>query len=189
VRQGGSIHLSQQLKYRREKHLYDPLRNAIDKNWGPDWQVDDLIVVVAASSGSSRMGRWSRPDLCAVSFKNYKFLGRKQIDLWTFEVKPIGEMRVDHVLEAVAYSRFSHRTYIMFHIENDSTIRDKNYIQCMTEADRHGIGFVTFKDPNRYNDWTWHREALHKEPNPGHLNDFMEGLPKTMQDQVLDWLR
>ena len=184
---GGSVHLSQQIKYRKETDLYEPLRNSMQNNWDEGWNADQLTVEVTARGGSRRMGRYSRPDLCAVSLRTYKFLSQKHIDLWTFEVKPLRDMRVDHVMEAVAHSRFAHKTYIMFHIENDSVFRENSFARCLAEAERHGIGFVTFKNPNKYSEWNWHREAERKNPNPEHLNEFIGELPASIQDQVLKW--
>lgn len=188
---GGSVHLASKIKYTTEKQLYQPLKNSLEKsNRDQNWDTDDFLIEITANLGKKTLGRWSQPDLCAISRRTYKYLAQKHIDLWTFEVKPIGEMNVAHVLEAVAHSRYSHRSYIMFHIEDESEIEGSSFSHCLAEAERHSIGVVTFKNPQKYFDWHWHREAIRREPNPEHLNGFIEQqVSETMQTQILKWLK
>lgn len=187
---GGSVRLLSKTKYTTEKHLYLPLVDALGDIRIEDWQADDIMISETANLGKKTLGRWSQPDICAISRRAYKYLAQKHIDLWTFEVKPIGEMNVQHVLEAVAHSRYSHRSYVMFHIEDESTLEDTRFSHCMAEAERHGIGLVTFQNPEKQSNFRWHREAMRREPNPESLNEFIElQLPEPMKEQILKWLK
>lgn len=188
---GGSVRLSSRAKYTAEKHLYQPLRDALDRSWrDQEWNADEVSIEVTANFGKKTLGRWSQPDLCAISRRTYKYLAQKHVDLWTFEVKPLGEMSVEHVLEAVAHSRYSHRSYVMFHIEHESDLESIRFAHCRAEAERHSIGLITFRNPEKYSDFRWHRESLRREPNPEHLNEFIEQqLSEPMQNQILKWLK
>lgn len=187
---GGSVRLTAKAVFAAEKDLYVPLRETISKNWKTDWPVDELLIEVTASQGKKQLGKWSQPDLCAMTKKTYKYLSQKHIDIWTFEVKPQGEMSVTHVLEAVAHSRFAHRSYILFHIEDETCLGSGEFAHCVDEVDRHGIGLATFQDPKEYESIVWHREANRREPNPEYLEEFIDQqLSEHMQSHILKWLK
>lgn len=187
---GGSVKLTSKSAFAAEKDLYAPLRETISKNWRTDWPVDELLIEVTASQGKKQLGKWSQPDLCVVTKKTYKYLSQKHIDIWTFEVKPRGEMSVTHVLEAVAHSRFAHRSYILFHIEDIACLGSGDFAHCLDEVDRHSIGLATFQDPKDYKSIVWHREANRREPNPEYLEEFIDQqLPEHMKSHILKWLK
>jgi len=183
--QGGSVRLSPKLQYNREEHLYTPLKEAVETGWGSDWEADELFIDVTARCRNTLTGKWSQPDLCAITRRDYKF--QRRIDLWTFEVKPIGAFRVDHVHEAVSHSKYAHRTYIMFHIETESSIQDHRFKRCVEEAQRYKIGLVTFRDPMKYADWHWVLEAERREPSPENFDLFAEQLPAPLKEKLLRW--
>ena len=110
VGHGGKVQLSQKELFLKEEDLYPSLRNTLIDSVGDAWGVDEIEFEVTARR-RGQLGRWSQPDLCAISRKNYRF--QKRIELWTFEIKPKKQPTVEHVLEAVAHSSFAHRTYIM----------------------------------------------------------------------------
>lgn len=187
---GGSVRLTSKSLFAAEKDLYVPLKETISRNWKTDWLVDELLIEITASQGKKLLGKWSQPDLCAVTRKTYKYLSQKQVDIWTFEVKPRGEMSVTHVLEAVAHSRFAHRSYVLFHIENETLLERSEFAHCLDEVDRHGIGLATFQDPKKYESIKWHREANRREPNPEYLEEFIDQqLSEHMQNHILKWLK
>ncbi len=187
---GGSVKFTPKGLFVAEKDLYDPLKETISQNWKSNWPVDDLLIEVTASQGKKQLGKWSQPDLCAVTKKTYKYLSQKHISIWTFEVKPRGEMSVTHVLEAVAHSRFAHGSYVLFYIEDEDCLEDDDFTHCLDEAERHGIGLATFRDPKKYESIVWHRDAERREPNPEHLEKFIDQqLPEHMRNQILKWLK
>jgi hypothetical protein len=160
---------------RTENDLYDPMLGVLEKSWVKDEEYDSYIVRKTAWGGRRDIGgRWTRPDLCIVAIRKFKFLRDPVFDVISFEVKPEWSISVQGVFEALSHKQSSTRAYVIYHVS------DKDFDE-LPEADRitalaeqHGIGVILAGTPCKFETWTEKVRARRSPPDPEYLNEFLQ---------------
>jgi hypothetical protein len=178
----------------KEIDLYEPAKNVIKDFWAQSEHYDEYIVSVTAMRGrASTGGKWSRPDISILAVKAFPYLPDRIFEIVTFEVKPIGQITVEGVFEALSHQQFASRAYVIFHVPEldgaasfNQTISDGNRI--LGTARKHGIGVILASD---IADWETWEEVLVPErviPDPEQANRFIAtGFSKDVHDRIIKW--
>jgi hypothetical protein len=118
---GGSVYLLTQqpksptakLKRKKsEKDLYDPFMKVLNDFWVKDNQIKSFVIEKTAKGKKRTPGKWTRPDVTLVSVQTYAFIPGKNLEVVTFEIKPIQAYDVAGVFETAAHSVFAHKSYL-----------------------------------------------------------------------------
>jgi hypothetical protein len=105
----------QQDPYPDESSLYGPLMAQIEQNWARSEAYDGFIVANTARLGRRLTGgSWTRPDICLVGIRKFKFIRNPVVDVVTFEVKTRTDVTVKAVLEALSHRQASTLAYVVF---------------------------------------------------------------------------
>lgn len=160
-------------KYKTETDLYAPLYKTISDSWVKNYGIEDFVSQITANQGSrSTGGKWTRPDITLFAVRIYPFIPGKSVELITFEIKPLYAFGVEGVFEAASHSSFAHRSYLMLHVPKDYENQDI-FDRLDKEAERFGVGFLTFEDPTDWDTFNIRVEAEHKSPDPTELCSFI----------------
>lgn len=180
---GGSIHRTTvsipQAKpsatiYKTESDLYLPVQETINKSWVKNYGIEDFVSEITAQQGGRVTGgKWTRPDISLFAIRIYPYVPGKSVELITFEIKHVGAYGVEGVFETAAHSAFAHRSFLMLYVPNDSDNFEGSE-RLTKEAERFGVGLVTFEDPKDWDTYNIRVEAEHKTPDPSELCDFIK---------------
>ena len=183
--QGGSVYLVQpmaqktevvQKTERGESALYKPISEVVSQWFVKERRIDDddFRLQITAHQGRRRTGgMWTRPDITLVAVHSYPFIPGKALELITFEVKPPTVDPMSGLFEAASHRAFAHRSYLVIHadaLEADGEAGRR----LVSEADRLGVGVITFKDVAAWDTYSIEVEADHQIPDPFELNSFVE---------------
>ncbi|MCV2216542.1 hypothetical protein [Thauera sp. Sel9] len=176
----------------REEELYAPLSSVLRQEWTREKRLERSIVHITARQGRRDTGgRWSRPDLVVVTQSTYPYVPGRHFDVITFEVKPSDSIDVTAVYEALAHRRAATKAYVALHVPDTDAENLKNILtEVYSEAKRHGVGVITFSQPEDFATWDEVVEAARMEPDPGRLNDFLVAQFESNQlEIILRWFR
>lgn len=173
--------------YPDEASLYAPLLDQIEKNWARSEAYDQFIL-----TNTSRLGRrptggnWTRPDICLVGIRKFKFIRNPVVDVVTFEVKPATDVTVKGVLEALSHRQASTLAYVLFHISKDEFENIQEYDRINDLAKSHGVGIILADDPKDQKTWVEEVRATRWEPDPEDLNSFIqEVIPEDRHEEII----
>jgi hypothetical protein len=173
--------------YPDEASLYGPLLDQIEKNWARSEAYDQFIV-----TNTSRLGRrptggnWTRPDICLVGIRKFKFIRNSVVDVVTFEVKPATDVTVKGVLEALSHRQASTLAYVIFHISKDEFENNQENDRITDLAKGHGVGIILAGDPKDQTTWVEEVRATRWEPDPEDLNSFIqEVIPEDTHEEII----
>lgn len=171
----------------REEALYGALREAIEENWsqlfpGFPAPVRRWLDSSPRLGSKATGGKWTRPDISAVTINQYHYIPGKHLDVFTFEVKPRDQLNVIGVYEALAHSRRSNFAYALYHVSPNA--EPPEFEGIVREATRLRIGVVTFEDPANFDTWTVRCVPQRHDTEPRYLNEFIETLPKKIRDEI-----
>jgi hypothetical protein len=122
-------------------------------------------------------GKWSRPDITAVSIRTFTHLPNKYLDVWTFEVKSVEWLDITAIFEAAAHASRATRSYALLQIpENPDDAAREVIDRCDREAARLRVGFIAFSDPADFDTWETRVEAPRLETAPEALEEFIAHL-------------
>lgn len=177
-----------------EDRLYEPVAKVLRGEWATDMGFRDHAVEVTARQGRRDTGGvWTRPDIVVASLRVFPHIPNKYFDLITFEIKPLSNIDVTAVYEALAHRRAATQAYVWLHVpaecmENEET---NNLLETvMEEASCHGIGMIVGSDPADYSTWDIRLSAARHDPDPESLNDFIaQQLPIAAKDEMAKWFR
>ena len=172
----------------RERDLYAPLRDSIERKWINRFGFDEVRVDETHSRGSKDTGgTFTRPDLTAAGIKRYVYLS-KRLEIVTFEVKLNEATNILAVLEAVAHREAAHRSYVFYSISR-SAFEVVSESDRITElAQKYGIGIVLAERPEMVEGWEILLDAVRHEPDPARLDRFLGDLPNEgMKKQLSKW--
>jgi hypothetical protein len=179
--------VSAQRQFETESELYNPIMTQLDVNWSRDEGYDSRITRKTAISGSRYTGgTWTRPDVTMVAVQKFKFLRDPVFDVISFEIKPIGQITVVGVFEALAHRQYTTRAYTVFHttVENFETQPEASRIVAL--AEQHGVGIILAADPSNYDSWIERASARRWRPDPADLNDFVQRVfPPSDHDEII----
>jgi hypothetical protein len=173
--------------YPNEPDLYDPMLLQIDSNWSRDEGYDSRITRKTAMSGSRNTGgKWTRPDISVVAIQKFKFLRDPVFDVISFEIKPIWQITVEGVFEALAHRQYTTRAYTIFHtsVSNFNSQPEANRIIAL--AEQHGVGIILAENPADYDSWVEQAKARRWSPDPADLNEFIQRVfPPSDHDEII----
>jgi len=174
---------------KKESDLYTPLKNYLDKYWGPDYEKNYFYSKITATPKGHRRksGQWSRPDLAIITITSYQYLPNKVLEVTTIEVKRYADMSVEAVFEAASHSKFSHQAYLVVEwiTNEDMDPADDEVKRIFTECQTFGIGLIQMKKEN--GSWSYRQiiDPKTKIPDPEACNQFIEQNFKEQHSQIL----
>jgi hypothetical protein len=68
-------------------------------------------------------GRWTRPDLSAVTLNKYRYIPGPHLEVFSFEVKPRGQFNILGLYEALGHSRRANFACVLFHVTPEADLR------------------------------------------------------------------
>lgn len=155
-----------------EDELYEPFRSWLEATLsGFAFQR-----VADTSSGRNRVrssGKWSRPDVTAVTVSNYELLPGADVEVASYEIKRAVDLAkiLESIYEAAAHGRWAHRASLVQEVVEGRTVPE----DIVAEAGRFGLGVYTM---TRRDDGRWEVEELrepdHRLPEPQNLSDLIE---------------
>lgn len=160
-----------------EASLYPGIESCLKNYWIKDQRYEeDLCFVQCSAKGGSRRtgGIWTRPDLIVVGGKRFKLLGKKVLDVITFEVKREGGFDPRAVYEALSQSRSATRSYLLICCSAGYR-QDPDLQRILHDAEMFGIGVIVadLEHADQYESWQTLIEAKRKEPSPDLLNQLL----------------
>lgn len=104
-------------------------------------------IEITARSDSKIAGKWTRPDIVAVSKKKYPYIPDYEFDIITFEVKRPEDVNVLAVFEALAHRSAASLSYVVFPVAAKRFTKPDDISQrIIFECAKHGIGIVCVND-------------------------------------------
>ena len=161
--------------YPDEASLYEPLLEQIEKNWARSEAYDQFIVTNTARLGRRQTGgNWTRPDICLVGIRKFKFIRNPVVDVVTFEVKPKTDVTVKGVLKALSHRQASTVAYVIFNVSKEDFVNNQESDRITGLAKGHGVGVILAADPMDHKTWVEEVRATRWEPDPEDLNSFIQ---------------
>lgn len=165
---------------RIEVLLYPRLTTVLETDWAFTEGVEDPVVAISAhhAKGKRKGGTWSRPDLIVVGQRSFDLLILEHtMVVWTFEVKAIGwNMKAIH--EANANGRYATHACALLQVPDETPIPPM-YVK---EAERIGVGLITFIKPERWE--TWETLVPPKRHEPPEKEDVVRFLEQQIPDEI-----
>lgn len=183
-------------RYPDEYSLYEGVREMLSKNWQqlfPGFPAPRRRWVDSSPRQGRREtgGRWTRPDLSAVTINKYRYVPGSHLDVFTFEVKPRGQLNILGLYEAMGHSRRSNFAYVLYHIPPNESLSPaelekhrRQIEEIRREAIRLKVGMATFEDPAEAETWTVHVAPGRHGPEARLLNEFIENLPDPIRQEI-----
>jgi hypothetical protein len=175
----------------KEQILYGPLMRTLSKEWSRERQiqVDQVHFEITANMHSLKAGgKWSCPDITAISVRKFQHLPGQFFDVWTFEVKSIDSFDVTAIFEAAAHSSVATRSFSLLQIPEKLNDKQNDMIdRCVGEAGRLGVGLITFIKPDDFDTWETKLDSIKFNTSPEILNDFVGRFPKEAIKKMGEW--
>ena len=174
-----------------EAQLYEPLLAVLQNEWAREMRIeqDQIHFEITARQGKKATGgRWTRPDITAVSVRTFQHLTGKYFDAWTFEVKPIEALDVTAVFEAASHASRATRSYALLQVPTGSSDDYADIIdRCVREAARLRVGLITFSSPSDWTTWETKVEAPKLDTAPEALDEFVGHLSDAAKTRMARW--
>lgn len=179
-----------------EEALYAPILQMLRNNWQqlfPGFPAPNKHWVDSSPRQGRKMtgGRWTRPDLSAVTLNKYRYIPGPHLEVFSFEVKPRGQFNILGLYEALGHSRRANFAYVLFHVQPEGELRPStrdDYLRTLEEIKREAtrlrVGFATFEDPSAADTWTVHVVPGRHSPEARLLNEFVETLPEVIRKEI-----
>jgi len=132
------------------------------------WWLSDRRALVTANLNWIDAGTWMRPDLAMVHVHRRRFDASAVLDLYTFEVKPTGRAALEGLHQALAHGRFA--DFSLYVVPAQDELRS----EVSAQADRFGIGVVTYKHPLRFIDFEILVPPRRGDPDPDLRDLFLD---------------
>jgi hypothetical protein len=180
-------------KRNREYDLYEPLYKTITSKWLKDYYgIEDFVAEITANSGRRNTGGdWTRPDIALYAVRTYQYIPYKQIELITFEVKPLNHFYIGGVFETASHSAIAHRSYLMIYVSKSQDDATEPLLERLdSQAERMRIGFITFEDPKDADTFNVRVDAPLQQPDPADICNFIEiQFSQQKQQEIFNYLR
>ncbi|KAF0176517.1 MAG: hypothetical protein FD124_2480 [Alphaproteobacteria bacterium] len=147
---------------------------------------DDRVVENTARGGTVGSGRWSRPDATLAVVRSWRFDPRRQLDVFSFELKNRAGSNILAVHEALAHARFAHFPYLVC----PRPSRTEHGHRVRQECAEHGVGLIHFSIHYRagtlsVDGWAHDLEAVRHNPDPSRVDQYLsERLTLRAQDKL-----
>jgi hypothetical protein len=172
----------------RESDLYQPIEQVLRDKWAREESFDRCVVQVTAHQGRRKTGgTWTRPDITVVSTKRFLYVPHSDFDVWTFEIKPEGEIDITGVYEAKAHSRRATRSYVMFHAPRRDSQMQEVIKACVAEAERIDVGLIVFEKVDDFATWEILVRAPRVDVDHELLEEFIKQLPERVRNEIAKW--
>lgn len=162
----------------KEASLYKPMLRQIEDGWAKAMGMNFLVVEQTSHSGVGTGGRWTRPDIAALSVTTFPYLPEIRVDVVTFEVKHHSNSREFRlgIYEALAHSRRATQSFLLLYVPRTKASRLTETVdEICREAGEVGIGVIIAEKPDKYETWETRVPARRRNPNPEQLNRFLAG--------------
>jgi hypothetical protein len=173
----------------RELDLYEPALKQLQKHWTRFRQLDHCLCEITAMQGRRDTGgSWSRPDLAVVGYKRYEYLPNRELELFSFEVKPSTDVSIKGVLEALAHREFATRSYVIFHTAGRDLADFPEDARIQELAARHGVGVFAAREIDDFETWDEHVSATRSNADPEYLDTFIKRtLSEDTKSRIRRW--
>lgn len=131
-------------------------------------------------------GAWMRPDIALVHVRRRRFDPVPSLDLYTFEVKPTINAALTGLHQTLAHARIA--DFVLFVIPQSDALRP----EVVEQAERFGIGIVTFAPGCLWDGFGIHPAPRRQSPDPDLRDLFLSAAlerSKGDAEDVLCWLR
>ena len=167
-----------------EKRLYEAVLAVIKGPWAKRMGLIENRAWISA--GQHPKGKSISPDIILVARRDFPYYpGHHTIwDIITFEVKLHDRYDFSAVYGALAHRQSATRTYVLLELPSyigGKEQSDRSLGILVSEASRHGVGFIVASDVSDHERWHELTEAARREPDPENVNSFL--------DQQLEKLR
>jgi len=153
----------------------------------PSTGTDFFHAEVVAEGGGPNSGRWSTPDLVAVSVWRPAVLPTPVVTLRSFELKRASQCDISSVHQALAHSRFADFVYLAAPVDDSRcspTKRREIEKQCLV----NGVGLFWIRDKDDPNAYEQPVRPVRKNPNPLAVDEFLhDRLPEDSKLLVRNW--
>ncbi|MBI1339076.1 hypothetical protein GC169_02530 [bacterium] len=169
-----------------EKHLMPNLDAWLRQEFVPNLRVGEHHIVRDTSAGGAA-GVWTRPDFTVASSRRFRSTNVREVELYGFELKRADNGSVIGVHEALAHTRYVHFAYLVWHVPDRNL--SKSFDPIFSQCARHGIGFIHFADPNRFETWITELDPQKASPEPFAVDDFIaDRFSADDNDRMRSWL-
>ena len=170
-----------------ELDLYAPILQTLGGEWADERNFRALAIEQTAFGGRRRTGgTWTRPDLVAVGIKSFTYVPTNELEVITFEVKPMRQLNVVAVYEALAHRRSSTHAYVVVEVLDELARAHAAKLEAVAAAaDDHGVGVITFSDPADFETWDEVIAARRSESRPELVDQFIEAQVSTEGKQKI----
>ncbi len=131
-----------------EKDHYLRVVTKLEKQLKQDFK--DAIVEQTAHQGGKPTGKWSRPDILAITVQAFEYIVQDEFTLRSYEIKRSDVVDTDAVAEAAAHRRVAQLTYLVIVPQGDAkTIFDPMNIKRRNiekECLKTGVGLILIPD-------------------------------------------
>jgi len=132
-----------------EKDHYPYVVNKIENQLKQDF--NDAVVEETAHQGRKATGgKWSRPDILAITVQRFEYIAQDEFILRSYEIKRSDVIDTDAVAEAAAHQRVAQLTYLVIVPHNDvdaifdvTNIKRRNIER---ECLKLGVGLILIPD-------------------------------------------
>jgi hypothetical protein len=132
-----------------EKDHYKDVVKKLEKQLMQDFQ-DAVVEQTAHQGGKATGGKWSRPDILAMTIQRFEYIVQDEFILRSYEVKRSDIVDTDAVAEAAAHRRVAQFAYLVIVPHgNDKAIFDSTNIKRRNlekECLKAGIGLILIPD-------------------------------------------
>ena len=171
----------------RELDLYEPVRKELQAHWAQQRLLDACHCEVTALQGRRDTGgSWTRPDLALIGYKKYEFLPEKVFELVTFEVKPVTDISIKGVMEALAHREAATRSIVIYHTAGAEFGSFAEATRIQDLATKHGVGVYAARRADTFDQWIEVIPAQRASPDPEAVDAFIR---RTMSDATKTLLR
>lgn len=182
--------------YPDEASLYDGVRDMLSKNWQqlfPGFPAPAKHWVDSSPRQGRREtgGKWTRPDLSAVTINKYRYVPGTHLDVFTFEVKPRDQLNILGLYEALGHSRRGNFAYVLYHVPTRDSLTtagaekyERELKEIIREATRLKVGVATFEDPAQAETWSVHVVPSRHDTEARLLDEFIENLPEPIRRDI-----
>lgn len=176
-----------------EKDLWEPLGKSIEGEWMIEagYPDDSFVTHQLARQGRNSSGTWSRPDICIFSLKMFEY-SLPRFEITTFEVKNGKSIDVQCVYEALGHSRYAHYSYVLLEVKDGfENVLSEKLISIESECIKHGLGMITFSDPEKPEEWNTRVFAKRIPPEPERVDEFFakQKIPQHIVDAIKLWFK
>lgn len=181
-----------EVQLQRELDLYSAMAKVIEESWVKASGFDSAIVQITAQQGRRLTGgKWSRPDIAAVSLSTYPYIPGRHFDVFTFEIKTADSIDITCIYEALSHRRSATRSYVLLHVPAErAKDLDPVLLDVYAEGKKHGIGVITAGRPDDYGTWDQVVDPVRAEPDPRRLNDFLAvQFTGAQREQIVKWFK